>query len=53
MAEQGAAALVRLDDAEQHPQRRRLAGAVGAEDAVDAAFGHGDVDPAHRRLAVE
>ena len=29
----------------EHPDRRRLAGAVGPEDAVDAALGHREVDP--------
>ena len=36
-AEQLRRALVGPDQPEQHPQRRRLAGAVGAEVAVDVA----------------
>jgi hypothetical protein len=52
-AEQGAMALIGLDDSEQHSQRGGLAGAVGAEDSVDASFRNRDVDSAHRLLAVE
>jgi hypothetical protein len=34
-----AAPLVRVDDAQQHAQRRRLARAIGAKDAIDRALG--------------
>jgi hypothetical protein len=37
-------ALVGPDQAEQHPQRRRLAGAVGPEVAVDVARADREVD---------
>ena len=33
-----------IDDPEQHPQRRRLAGAVGPEQAVDGAGRNGEAD---------
>jgi hypothetical protein len=35
---------VRLDQGGQHPDRRRLPGAVGPEDAVDGTGRHGQVD---------
>ena len=41
----------RLDQAEQHADRRRLAGAVRAEEAVDRAGRHRQVDPVHGELA--
>src|SRR3546814_18721673 len=44
-AEQFALAVVGLDDPEQHPERRRLARAVGAQHAVDPPLRHRDVDP--------
>ena len=53
MAEHAALALVGLDDAEQHPQRGGLARAVRAEDAVDRALGHREVDAVDRERAVE
>ena len=37
------------DQAEQHPDRRRLAGAVGAEEAVDVALADVEVDLVHGR----
>ena len=43
-AKQHAVAAVRLDDAQQHAQCRRLAGAVGAQHAVDRATRDGEVD---------
>ncbi len=52
-AEHAAHALVRVDDPQQHAQRRRLARAIGAENAVDRAFGHGQVDPVDRGGALE
>ena len=39
--------LGRPDEPEHHPQRRRLARAVGPEVAVDVPGLHGQVDPAH------
>ena len=53
MPEHAAHALVGIDDAQQHPQRGGLARAVGAENAVDRAFGHGQVDPVDRQRPVE
>ena len=38
-------------EAEQHADRRRLAGAVRSEEAEDAALGHGEIEPADRDLA--
>ena len=46
-------AFVGIDDAEQHPQRGRLARAVRTQNAVDRAFGDGYVDPVHRQRPVE
>ena len=40
---------VRADEAEQHAQRGRLAGAVGAEEPVDVTALHGQVDVVDRR----
>ena len=52
-AEQPHAARGRADEAEHHPQRRRLAGAVGPEVAEDVAGQHGEVDAVDRdELAV-
>ena len=34
--------LVRQQDVHDHPERRRLAGAVGADESVDRAFGDGE-----------
>ncbi len=48
-----AVALVGVDDAEQHAQRRRLSRAVGAEDAVDRALANGEVDPIDSGEAIE
>src|SRR3546814_9931713 len=48
-AEQFALAVVGLDDPEQHPERRRLARAVGAQHAVDHPLRHRDVDPIDHR----
>ena len=53
VAEHASLARVGLDDADQHPERGGLAGAVGAEDAVDRALGHREVDPVDRERAVE
>ena len=53
MAEQGAGATIRLDDAEQHAQSGGLAGAVRAENAVNAPLRHRDVDAAHCLFSVE
>ena len=47
-AEHAPAAARRIDDPEQHPQRRRLARAVGAEQAVDGAGGDGEADAVDR-----
>jgi len=44
-AEQPHAARRRPDQPQQHPQRRRLAGAVRAEETVDLARQHGQVHP--------
>ena len=53
MAEQAARAGVGLDDSEQHSKRGGFPRAIGPQYAVYAAFGNGDVDAAHRWLAVE
>ena len=48
VAEHAARAARRVDDPEQHPQRRRLARAVGPEQAVDAARRDREADPVDR-----
>ncbi len=53
VAEDAAHALVGIDNAQQHPQRGGLASAVGAEDTVNRALGHGDVDAIDRSDTVE
>jgi hypothetical protein len=35
---------VRLKQRGEHADRRRLAGAVGSQDAIDGTRGHGEVD---------
>ena len=52
-AEHAAEAFIRVNDAQQHPQGGRLARTIGAEDAVDRTFRHGEVDAVHRRESVE
>ena len=47
-AEDPARAERRFDDPEQHPQRRRLARAVGPEQAVDAAAWDTEADSVDR-----
>ena len=47
------AAAGRQQQRRQHPHRGRLAGAVGAEEAVDLALLDGDVDALHREHLVE
>ena len=44
MAEHPSAAARRVDDAEQDAKGRRLASAIGAEQAEDRAGGHGEAD---------
>ena len=44
-AEQADVAGVLAQQPEQHPDGRRLAGAVGAEEAVHLAPGDGEVEP--------
>ena len=53
MAEHAARAARRVDDAEQHPQGRRLARAIGAEQAVDGAGGDVEADAVDRASLVE
>ena len=53
VAEHAAHAFVGVDDAQQHPQCRRLACAVGAQNAVDRAFGHGNIHPVDSQRVVE
>ena len=48
-AEELHGSLARPDQPEQHPQRRRLAGAVRAEEAVDVAGRDGEIDPGNGR----
>jgi hypothetical protein len=52
-AQHPAMALVGVDDPQEHAQGRGLARAVGAEDAVDRAFGHGEIDPIDGSEAIE
>ena len=44
---------IRIDDAEEHPQRRRLARSIRPENTENAAFRDGNVDPVHRHRAIE
>ena len=53
VAEAGAGALVRREQAAQHADGRGLAGAVGAEEAVDGAALDLHREIAHHRAAVE
>ena len=53
MAEHAAAARRRVDDPEQHAQRGRLAGAIGAEHAVDDAGRHREADAVDRAVVAE
>src|SRR5271165_1092869 len=53
VAEAGAAARVRREQAAQHADSRRLAGAVGAEKAVDLPALHLNGEIAHHLPAVE
>ena len=46
--EQGARTFVGVDNPQQHADRGGLARTVGAEDAVDRAFGHGEIDARDR-----
>ena len=46
-------ALVGIDGARDELQQRGLARAVGAEDAVDRAFGHRQIDPVDRGEPLE
>ena len=53
VAEEGHGAGVRVGQAEQHPDQRRLAGAVGAEVAEGAAAGHEQFDVVHGDVLAE
>src|SRR5580765_615840 len=53
LPEQGSGPGRRLDEAEQHPDRRRLAGPVGPEEPVDRTRRHGQVDPVDSRPSAE
>ena len=53
VAERRAPAAVRREQPAHHAQRRGLAGAVGAEEAVDLAAHHAHGQVAHHHLAVE
>ena len=53
VAEHAARSARRVDDPEQHPQGGRLAGAVGAEQAVDRAGRNGEADAVDRARLVE
>ena len=53
VAEHAAQPAVGIDDAQQDAQRGGLAGAIGAENAVDQAFGHRQVDAIDRDDTVE
>ena len=53
VAEQAHAARGRLGEAEQQPDQRRLAGAVGAEEAEGDAARHLEVDAVERRAIAE
>src|SRR5262245_21090496 len=49
--QQFVAAAGRVDQAEQHPDGRGLAGSVGTEETVDRSARHCHVQPVHRELA--
>ena len=51
LAEQGVGARGRQHETEQHPDRRRLARPVGAQETVDRAGWHGQVETVNRELA--
>src|SRR5215216_2425505 len=53
VAEQAHRARRRLGEAEQQPDQRRLAGAVGAEEAEGDAAGYLEVDAVERRPGAE
>ena len=53
MPEHAAHAFIGVNNAEQHPQGRGLARAVRAENAVDRAFGNGNIHPVDRARAVK
>src|SRR5690606_16963205 len=53
VADDGSAPARRLEDAAQHADRRRLAGAVRAEDAEDLSLGHAQRDVAHGHEVAE
>jgi len=53
VAGDGRPAAGRQQQRRQHPHRRRLAGAVGPEEAEDLALRDGDVDALHRQYLVE
>ena len=48
-AEDGDRALVGLEQTADHSKRRRLAGAVGAEQGIELAGPHGEVETVHGR----
>src|SRR5690606_17101700 len=50
LTENGDLAAVARDDVHDHPQRRRLPGAVRAEDAVDGAARYGERKVTHRHV---
>ena len=53
MPEHPAHALIRIDNAQQHPQRGRFSRTIGAPHAIDRPFGHGQIDPVDRRGIAE
>src|SRR4029079_16434918 len=52
-AEHQTSAARRIDDPEEHAERRRFAGAVGPEQAIDRAGRNGEADAVHRAGFVE
>ena len=52
LAVESDAATVRLDEADDHVESRRLAGTIRAEEANDLAGAHGDLDPIDYRAAI-
>ena len=52
-AEQAALAPIGLDDAQEHAQGRGFPGTIGAQYAVYASLGNGEVDTADRRISVK
>src|SRR5436190_10975798 len=53
MSEQRPSSVVRFDEAEEHPDRRRLAGPIGTEKPVDGSARNHHVQPLDRQAGAE